>query len=85
MGGQESKGDAGDPISRAVLAHWYLESYRETGEGADITRAEQAARASLAIRTRNNDAAFLELSRALAEPASFRRIHRVAAQARGGR
>ncbi len=60
---QKSKGDSIDAISRAQLAHWYLESYRETGDAADITRAEQAARASLAIRA--SDAALLQLARAL--------------------
>ena len=55
--------DAKDPLSRAQLAHWYLESYRETGDSADITRAEQAARASLKIRP--NEGALLQLSRAL--------------------
>ena len=57
----QTKKDAQDPLSRAQLAHWYLESYRETGDGADITRAEQAALASLKIRP--SDAALLQLSR----------------------
>ena len=59
----QSKRDDKDAISRAQLAHWYLESYRETGEGADIARAEQAARASLEIRP--TDGALIQLSRAL--------------------
>ena len=45
------------------MANWYLESYRETGDSADITRAEQAARASLKIRP--TEGALLQLSRAL--------------------
>ena len=52
-----------DAISRAQLAHWYLESYRETGDSADIMRAEQAARASLKIRP--TDGALIQLARAL--------------------
>ena len=60
---QKSQLDSIDAISRAQLAHWYLESYRETGDGADITRAEQSARASLKIRA--SDGALLQLSRAL--------------------
>ena len=60
---KSSQRDNLDAISRAQLAHWYLESYRETGDSADITRAEQAARASLAIRP--TDAALMQLARAL--------------------
>ncbi len=50
---------------RALLAGQYLENYRETGDSADALRAEQAARASLAIHTRRNSAAYFQLSRAL--------------------
>ena len=57
----QTKTDAQDPLSRAQLAHWYLESYRETGDSADITRAEQAALASLKIRP--SDGALIQLSR----------------------
>ena len=60
---KSSQRDSMDAISRAQLAHWYLESYRETGDSADITRAEQAARASLAIRA--TDPALMQLGRAL--------------------
>ena len=59
----EAKRDSRGAIARAQLAHWYLESYRETGDSADITRAEQAARASLKIRP--TDGALLQLGRAL--------------------
>lgn len=61
----QAKRDAQDPITRAMLAHEYLESFRETGDIADAKRAELAARSSLKIRTRKNDAAFDALSRAL--------------------
>ncbi len=57
--------DPGSAISLALLAGQYLESYRETGDSADATRAEQAARASLAIRKHRNSAAYFQLSRAL--------------------
>ena len=57
----QTKRDAQDPLSRAQLAHWYLESYRETGDGADITRAQQAALSSLRIRP--TDSALIQLAR----------------------
>ncbi len=57
----QTKTDAQDPLSRAQLAHWYLESYRETGDSADIARAEQAALASLNIR--QSEGALIQLSR----------------------
>ncbi|BCM89322.1 hypothetical protein IAD21_01168 [Abditibacteriota bacterium] len=57
--------DPGNAIFKASLAAQYLESYRETGDSADATRAEQAARASLAIRTHGNSEAYFQLSRAL--------------------
>ena len=62
---RKARGDSGDPITRAMLARAYLESYRESGDAADATRAEQAARDSLRIRTRSNSEALLQLSRAL--------------------
>lgn len=58
----QTKLDDKDPLSRAQLAHWYLESYRETGDSADITRAEQAALSSLKIRP--SEGALTQLSRA---------------------
>lgn len=61
----QAKRDPGSAISAALLAHEYLESYRETGDNADTLRAEQAARASLAARSRNNGDALFQLSRAL--------------------
>ncbi|RYX80301.1 hypothetical protein EON83_29230 [bacterium] len=61
----QTRYDAGNATFKALLAAQYLESYRETGDSADATRAEQAARASLAIRTHANSAAYFQLSRAL--------------------
>ena len=75
----QSKLDSIDAISRAQLAHWYLESYRETGDGADITRAEQAARASLKIRP--TDAAMLQLSRVLLNQHRFAQARQIALRA----
>ena len=75
----QTKLDSIDAISRAQLAHWYLESYRETGDGADITRAEQAARASLKIRP--TDSALLQLSRALLNQHRFTEARQIALRA----
>ncbi len=61
----EARRDPQSALNRAMLARWYLESYRESGDGTDIDKAERAARASLKLRTRNNGDAFLQLSRAL--------------------
>ena len=57
----QTKRDDKDPLSRAQLAHWYLESYRETGDSADIARAEQAAISSLKLRP--SDGALTQLAR----------------------
>ncbi len=62
---KQAKSDPQGAIAQSSLAHWYLESYRETGDIADAIRAEQAARKSLALRTRNNDTALSQLSRSL--------------------
>lgn len=61
----QARRDPGSALSAALLARQYLESYRETGDNADALRAEQAARASLAIRTHRNSDALFQLSRAL--------------------
>lgn len=61
----QTRYDPGNAIFRASLAGQYLENYRETGDSVDATRAEQAARASLAIRTHGNSDAYFQLSRAL--------------------
>ena len=75
----QTKNDAQDPLSRAQLAHWYLESYRETGDGADITRAEQSALASLKLRP--SDGALLQLSRAWLNQHRFAQALEVAKRA----
>lgn len=62
---KQAQSDPTGAIAQASLAHWYLESYRETGDIADAKRAEQAARKSLALRSRNNDVALSQLSRSL--------------------
>jgi len=61
----QTRYDPGNAIFLAQLAAQYLDSYRETGDSADATRAEQAARASLAARTNHNGDAMFQLSRAL--------------------
>ena len=61
----QTRYDPQNAIFQEMLAAQYLESYRETGDAADATRAEQAARASLKVRTHGNSAAFFQLSRAL--------------------
>ena len=75
----KSKSDDIDTVSRAQLAHWYLESYRETGDSADIMRAEQAARASLKIRP--TDSALLQLARALLNQHRFAEARTLAKRA----
>ncbi len=57
----KTKADSKDPFSRAQLAHYYLESYRETGDDGDIARAEQAALASINLRP--TDGALIQLAR----------------------
>lgn len=57
--------DPQSAIFRDSLANWYLESYRETGDAADVAGAEKAARASLKLRPTNNGGAYFQLSRAL--------------------
>ncbi len=61
----QTRYDPGNAIFQASLAAQYLERYRETGDSADATRAEQAARASLAVRTHGNSDAYFQLSRSL--------------------
>ena len=69
---RRAKRDPGDAWSGAMLARWYLESYRETGDAADAKRAEMAARASLKTRTRGNSAAYFQLARSLLTQHRFR-------------
>ncbi len=73
--------DPQSAIFRSNLANWYLESYRESGDGADVLAAEKAARASLQIRSRNNDAAYFQLSRALVAMHRFPEALQAARQA----
>src|SRR5687767_2742025 len=47
---------------RAQLARLYLQRARETGDHADLLRAEEAARGSLAIRRDRNGAAYAVLA-----------------------
>ena len=61
----QTRYDPQNAIFQAMLAGEYLNSYRETGDAADAVRAEQAARASLKVRTHGNSAGFFQLSRAL--------------------
>lgn len=59
---------AGDPESaadRTQLAALYLQRARESSDDQDYLRAEQAARASLGLRTQRNGAAFVVLASAL--------------------
>ncbi len=62
---KKAQSDPQGAIARATLAKWSLESYRETGDMADAKRAENAARASLKIRAKNNPDAPFQLSRSL--------------------
>lgn len=52
-------------IIRSMLAASYLQRCRETGDIGDALRAEQAARSSLALRTRHNEAAYRVLALSL--------------------
>jgi tetratricopeptide (TPR) repeat protein len=62
---QRVKEDPIGAIALSQLAQWYLHRSRRTGEIDDAMRAEQAARRSLAIRTRNNASAFHHLAQSL--------------------
>ncbi len=57
--------DARGASDRANLAGMYLQRSRETGEYGDVLKAEEMARASLAIRGRGNDKAFRQLAASL--------------------
>jgi tetratricopeptide (TPR) repeat protein len=65
-------------IEYGRLAGAYLQRCRETGDVADAIRAEQAARRSLAIRTRNNYAAYDSLALSLLTLHRFREAASVA-------
>ncbi len=77
----QTRYDPQNSIFQAMLAAQYLESYRETGDANDAARAEQAARASLKLRTRGNSAAYFQLSRALLTQHRFAEALRVARRA----
>ncbi len=64
--------DPQSAIFQASLSNCYLESYRETGDAADVVGAEKAARASLKLRPVNNGGAYFQLSRALVAQHRFR-------------
>jgi tetratricopeptide (TPR) repeat protein len=57
--------DARGAADRANLAGMYLQRSRETGEFGDVLKAEEMARASLAIRARGNAKAFRQLAASL--------------------
>ncbi len=67
---------AGD---RAQLAGLYLQRARATGSNDDLLRAEQAARASIALRTAHNGKAPMALTSALMGQHRFAEAHAVAA------
>ena len=74
---------ARDPESasdRARLAGLYLQRARETTDDRDYVRAEDAARASLALRTGRNGTAFVTLASALLAQHRFAEARAVARQ-----
>ncbi len=75
------KFDPQSALFQASLANCYLESYRETGDAADVASAEMAARASLRLRSKNNGGAHLQLSRALVAQHRFSEALEAAQQA----
>lgn len=70
----------GGAIENAQLAGAFLMRARETGDPADARRAEQAARRSLAIRSRNNASARDQLALSLFSQHQFGKAQQVAAQ-----
>ena len=76
-----------DPQSaedRAQLAALYLQRGRETGDEADVRRAETTARRSLALRTSHNGKTFVTLASALLAQHRFREAREVAEELVGG-
>ena len=59
------KKDPKSAIDCALLAGFYLQRCRETGDIADAQRAEAAARRSIAIRQKNNQSGYAELALSL--------------------
>ncbi len=72
--------DTASALDRARLATLYLQRGRESGDPHDAIRAEQAARASLALRTAHNTSTLLVLASALLEQHRFVEARRVAEQ-----
>ena len=64
----------------AFLAAAYLARFGETGDSADIVRAELAARHSIAIRSQNNGGAYLTLAHALLNQHRFAEAKAAAAK-----
>ena len=58
-------GDSTSALDRTQLAALYLQRARENNDEQDYVRAEQAARASLGLRSQRNGAAFVVLASAL--------------------
>jgi tetratricopeptide (TPR) repeat protein len=75
---KRAKADPQGAIERAMLAQFYLQRVRETGDIADALKAEQAARASLSIRTRNNLSAAYALTQSLVTQHRFAEALRLA-------
>jgi tetratricopeptide (TPR) repeat protein len=72
-------------IEYGKLAGVYLQRCRETGDIADAIKGEQAARRSLAIRTRNNYAAYDALALSLLTQHRFREAAGIAERAAAAR
>src|SRR5579862_4886214 len=75
------KQDPQGAIEYGKLAGVYLQRCRETGDIADAIKAEQAARRSLAIRTRNNYAAYDSLALSLLSQHRFHEATELAGRA----
>lgn len=74
-------GDASSAADRITLARLLFARSRTTGSVADLARAEQLARASVALRTQRNGQAFELLASVLMARHAFAEAHAVAMQA----
>ena len=74
-------GDASSAADRITLARLLFARSRTTGSVADLARAEQLARASVALRTQRNGQAFELLATVLMARHAFAEAHAVAMQA----
>ena len=72
--------DPGSATDRTRLAALYMQRARETGDDEDYVRAEQAARASLVLRTQRNGDASVVLASALLAQHRFAEARDVARQ-----